>query len=680
MTRFCSDCQNILRTVDQIFTDGLFDDSVHDVYASNLFTGRFEGWVKAATEGTCDLCVMTYFPRYTNQTNSLLDEIPNDDEMFWQLKTTFGEWVQLALRSSIGHYLGIDVYFQRRSMTDEQVLQLKALGGEAGSSTWGPRTVKALRNWIYGCISSHDQCKVLSESALPKRLLDVSPSGITADVPVTIGDINSLTIDALPQVKLCQTSDFPSTIKYLTLSHCWGKSVSMKLSNEFLPVYAHQIPLCDLLSSEAKVFREAIWVTRCLGYRYLWIDALCINQEDENEKSVEISRMDQIFSGGTVNLSATSASSGADGMIFNRKYNLYGLFRCLPGQDVTEEPVNKRAWVFQGRILAPRVIYFCRDDILRECTGEIVPELSDYSPWIIAIKLHGSFGIKLPSESMVGIDEISTEKKAWCYRFRVLIQQYSSTLLTFPEDRLASIAGIAKAISIRGGVGEDQYFAGLWAHDLPRALVSQARNHVGKGKWNPEHFGYISPSWSWASCEAHALLYAWKPSDPWESLVTVSRVWTIPATPGSVHFGALRDGAMVLKGKAVQIHRKRISDAFLISIRDGHPKFAEELYFEARRPRKPSELNEDMGGKLKEVMIYWDRFTRASERETLPARQIDVSMDWNSWAETEPEVLYLLPVGQATTREPFDEENSLVIEGLVWTVMTILEAGYLITS
>jgi len=570
------------------------------------------------------------------------------------------------------------------------VLQLKALGGEAGSSTWGPRTVKALRNWIDGCISSHDQCKVLSQSALPKRLLDVSPSGITADVPVTIDDINSLTIDALPQVKLCQTSDFPSTIKYLTLSHCWGKSVSMKLSNEVLPQYGHQIPLVDLLSSEAKVFREAIWVTRCLGYRYLWIDALCINQEDEDEKSVEISRMDQIFSGGTANLSATSASSGADGMIFNRKYNLYELFRCewkdpttqkapsrtdqevkdylvvgLPGENVPEEPVNKRAWVFQERILAPRVIQFCRDRIIRECTREIVSELTDYSPWIIAIEIPGSFSIKLPSESMVGIDEISTEKKDWCYRFRVLIQHYSSTLLTFPEDRLASIAGIAKAISIRGGFGENQYFAGLWAHDLPRALMWQARNHLGEGKWNPEHVGYISPSWSWASCEAHALLYSWKPSDPWESLVTVSRVWTIPATPGSLHFGALSDGGMVLKGKAVQIYRKRIGDAFLISIRDHDPKFAEKLYFEARRPRKPSELDEDMEGTLEEVMVYWDRFTRASDREALPARQIDVSMDLNSWAEIEPEVLYLMPVGQGTTREPFDKEDSLVIEGLV---------------
>lgn len=109
------------------------------------------------------------------------------------------------------------------------------------------------------------------------RLIEVMPPGTDYRAAVTVDNINALSIDAMSHVKLLPTADQPGDVKYLTLSHCWGESVHIKLLNKLKSIYAKQIPIEDLLQPEAKVFREAMWVTRCLGYRYLWIDALCIN-------------------------------------------------------------------------------------------------------------------------------------------------------------------------------------------------------------------------------------------------------------------------------------------------------------------------------------------------------------------------------------------------------------------
>ncbi|RFN43502.1 heterokaryon incompatibility protein [Fusarium flagelliforme] len=676
MSNFCPDCQNILRAVDQLFTDGRIDDFVEECYVSNPFVGGVRGWTKAAKEGTCDLCFITYFHFEHELMTKILSETFQDAGLTWLLDWHPGDWAQLSLKCETGQYVGTE---------------LKALGGEKGSSTWGPRTAKTMRDWLHECISSHHECSSFSNFAFPMRLLDVNPAGTRAAVPITVDDINNLSINALPQVNLCSTNDLPSDTKYLTLSHCWGTEVSIRLSNKLLGTYENQIPLEDLLSPEAKVFREAIWITRCLGYRYLWIDALCINQDDDDEKSAEISRMDQIFSGAEANLSAASASSGADGMIFNRKHSLYELFLCewktgapgrvhggkfqekkdylvvkVPRENIDKEPVNKRAWVFQERILAPRVIHFCRNSIHRECIREYTEELLDYSPWVTVQQGFSSPHINdAPYDSKEGFNGIKPEKKDWCYRFRILLQRYSPTLLTFPQDRLASFAGIAKRISINGGLDEDEYFAGLWEPDLPRALLWHARNHFGERKWDPERIGYISPSWSWAGCEAPMILYGREHLYSWENLVEVIHVWTVPLIPKGSLFGALSDGGMTLKGRLVEVHRKRIGDAFLVSVRDEDSNFENELYLEVRPSQTIAEFENHSEGGMKEVNILWDRFAKARERVKLPAQPIDASLDLSSWDKIEPEVLYFLPIGQGPTREVYRKEDSLTMEGLV---------------
>ncbi|GKU19703.1 unnamed protein product [Fusarium langsethiae] len=664
MSRSCTDCQIILHAIDQIFSDGLNNKPDSDPlspFTTGRFTSGLKGWEKAATEGTCALCKTTYFCHSTEKTKEVHDEIERNDPFLWELSgACFDGWVRLALYTDRGGWIGTNPIFQKLSMTREEAHQLEALGGHAGTSTWGPRAAWSLRDWLEGCITSHDECQTLPNSSLPIRLVDVIPSGAGPKPPAPTDHINALSVDAMPHVKILPTAGLSKDTRYLTLSHCWGKSVPIKLLNETRALYEKQIPIEDLLKTDAKVFREAIWVTRCLGYQYLWIDALCINQEDGDEKATEVARMDQIYSGGAANLSATSVSCGAEGMIFTREDNLYELFPCdwkmvemgqekndylvayVDENELGEEPTNKRAWVFQERILAPRVIHFCKNKIFRECSKEQMDELQDYVPWINIPKQASQAHVNL--DLYKGFDGLEEEQILY-HQFRCRLELYSRSALTFPQDRLPSVAGISKAIGRYMGLGEDQYFAGLWKNDLPKALLWQTDYTLGNRNWDPEHAGYISPSWSWAGCEALDIRHKLD-TPPFEDLVQITNIWTVPSTSRGSRFGKVSDGGLTLKGRLFEIHRKRIGDGFLISIQDGDVDLRDELYFESRSIQTTRETAESPEGSLKEVNIYWDRYAKDRERVSLPLWQVDASLDSVPWDAVDPEILYFLPISQ----------------------------------
>ena len=120
MSNFCSDCENILRAVDQLFTDGRINDFIGECYVSHPFASGVRGWTKAAKEGTCDLCVLTHSHPEHELMTKILSNISQDAELTWLLDWHLGDWVQLSLKCETGQYVGIEVCFQRKSMTDKE--------------------------------------------------------------------------------------------------------------------------------------------------------------------------------------------------------------------------------------------------------------------------------------------------------------------------------------------------------------------------------------------------------------------------------------------------------------------------------------------------------------------------------------------------------------------------------
>jgi Heterokaryon incompatibility protein (HET) len=115
-------------------------------------------------------------------------------------------------------------------------------------------------------------------------------------------------------VYLCDTDSLPepaSVLKYATLSHSWGGILAKKLVKESIHDFQRGIRVGDL----PKTFREAIHVTRKLGVKYLWVDALCVIQDSEKDWLVESSKMGEIYLDSYINLAATASGDSRGGLL-----------------------------------------------------------------------------------------------------------------------------------------------------------------------------------------------------------------------------------------------------------------------------------------------------------------------------------------------------------------------------
>jgi hypothetical protein len=78
---------------------------------------------------------------------------------------------------------------------------------------------------------------------------------------------------------------------YAALSYCWGGDQPTKLHMHNLSAYLTAIDESTL----PRTTLDAVKVTRSVGVRFLWIDAYCIIQDNENDKLREINRMDEVY-------------------------------------------------------------------------------------------------------------------------------------------------------------------------------------------------------------------------------------------------------------------------------------------------------------------------------------------------------------------------------------------------
>jgi len=137
-----------------------------------------------------------------------------------------------------------------------------------------------------------------------------------------------------------------------------------------------------------KTIEEAISIVRGIGYRYLWIDSLCVIQNCEVDIKEELKNMGLVYANAIFTLSATASANAASCCIFKndiflgncslRKEEYKSLVATFPGREETplaklfsekveQAPLTSRGWTFQERVLASRVLHFCKGAVLFEC-------------------------------------------------------------------------------------------------------------------------------------------------------------------------------------------------------------------------------------------------------------------------------------------------------------------------
>jgi len=106
--------------------------------------------------------------------------------------------------------------------------------------------------------------------------------------------------------------------RYLALSHCWGLSSRIKTKKRTIEAHKRGISFSTL----PKTFQDAIATARMLSIRYLWIDTLCIIQDDVTDWEIEASKMGEVYSKSYLTIAASSSMDDADGVFPSMAFRL----------------------------------------------------------------------------------------------------------------------------------------------------------------------------------------------------------------------------------------------------------------------------------------------------------------------------------------------------------------------
>ncbi|KAH6991520.1 heterokaryon incompatibility protein-domain-containing protein [Ilyonectria sp. MPI-CAGE-AT-0026] len=552
-------------------------------------------WISSGS--SCSLC--TIFSYVLNPTLSKIVSERNSKVCAYRVDTPYqGIHVQLLAVKPTGQgfrdrptLLNVDVVFKRLDATDKDgELLLNPLHHTSGSA-WTLSHIRKIKSWLSTCTESHPGCKH-GEGArqLPLRLIDANPEvrGISCpSLQVSEEeDLAKLSIDAMPTTRLCSTSKLPVETEYLTLSHRWDLQPSLLLSNSTLETWSTGIPPQLLNDPSSKVFRDAIYVTRCLGFRYLWIDSVCINQDDEAEKASEIASMHHIYDMGTLNLSATGAEKAADGLFFPRtkftqpcqkvlaassKCNdSRGIIACIDHnwyRFVSSAALNSRGWVFQERMLSQRVLHFARPQMYWECFSAY--ESEDYIQGLHDRASLPTYGNKtgLSSSSIPQESKVSYAVSELWMR---ILAAYTECFLTYPVDRLPAISGISRRYGALRGLGDGDYCAGYWRPDIPACLCWSVRHPASESfKYGRRlENEYVAPSWSWASVGGPVLVGPLDDdSSTHDGIIDIIHISV--TNENSDPFGRVTSGSLLLWGLLRQVVWHRESRKLECSFGDG---------------------------------------------------------------------------------------------------------------
>lgn len=354
------------------------------------------------------------------------------------------------------------------------------------TSTGSSECISLAKYWLQDCLSNHNECpKPSTDVSYPTRLLKLQ-------------DGHAILVDTAEQ-----------TIKepYATLSHCWGKERFTVLTPTTMSMFRKGMAVDTFLPT----FRDAMLTTQKLGISYIWIDCLCIIQ-GTSDWDIEAGRMCDVYTGGLINFGASHGSSPRAGCFVQRdpekikkrvirwqptkkqEEHLYEIFTPETPQPDTSygmpEPLYRRGWVAQERVLCSRMLHFGDQQIKWECpTSGILNEIKPHTTDEPAYNQYDS-GL-VPAELMsLQEDELSLNEKrelASEFWYRI-IKTYSRLALTYPKDKLPAIQGVADYINRQI---EDEYLFGFFAFSLPKTLCFRRRGNRPKRRMP-------APSWSWA--------------------------------------------------------------------------------------------------------------------------------------------------------------------------------------
>lgn len=351
-----------------------------------------------------------------------------------------------------------------------------------------------MKTWLSNCEhKTHPECfeKPDENPELPTRILDLGLGAGSDTINLRLLESDATNID------------------YVALSYCWGGDEQLQTTIENVSSHVTGILIADL----PQTITDTIEVTRFIGLRYLWIDSLCIMQNDPDDVIHNCARMRHYYSNAVLTIVAGNTSKCSQGFLhpihtspsngyhfpFRYPDGFLGSVKFVDHMRV-KEPIDDRAWTMQEQLLSRRSLRFGHRIVQWKCKR---------------------FQYGLP-ESMDMLTPIRTRGVGYRSIWERLVAEYTSRNMSNMNDRLPAISGLADWLARDYAKryadltpyekSSISYHAGLWdcwkSHDFKTIVgpveVFDIRMQLlwyARGHSTDRPREYRAPSWSWAAID-----------------------------------------------------------------------------------------------------------------------------------------------------------------------------------
>lgn len=322
--------------------------------------------------------------------------------------------------------------------------------------------IALIKSWIDDCLNNHSGC-----------------SNVSIDKPKAL-DGRFRLIDVQRQ---CLVTS-PCHTRYIALSYVWGPIPQLCATKDNLDALYTPGAFSNGTVNIAQIIRSAMDFVEAIGEQYLWVDALCIVQDDQTDKEHQISNMHFVYNAALLAIvaaaseSSTSALPGLQDSARRKSQFIRDVkgFRLTVGPPELSDTVKRskwhtRGWCFQEYMLSRRLVYFFEDQVYFECLDSWRCEMWDEN------------------------DQTTTKTLLDIYK---AVEEYTTRQLSAESDRWNAFAAYSFSSAV-ADCSESALRHGIELRHFPRNLMWESVKCAIRRDCTMRSLGreWTFPSWSW---------------------------------------------------------------------------------------------------------------------------------------------------------------------------------------
>ncbi|KAJ4986742.1 hypothetical protein SVAN01_07801 [Stagonosporopsis vannaccii] len=314
--------------------------------------------------------------------------------------------------------------------------------------------IERVRGWLQTCDNSHASCSWRNNKPEPLDPAAARHDGKPmSDLKKSFNEEATSNFRVIDVVLSC-IKHVPLDVQYVALSYVWGQLPMVQLRKNNFEALTSEGGLDKIREELPKTITDSIDFIHTLGIRYLWIDGLCLIQDDKVDVSLGIGMMNSIYHGSYFTIVAASGQDANAGLPGFRQGSpcpeRQQFVGCVaPGIQMTivhsidwylkQSVYNQRGWTLQELVLPDRTLIFINGQVYFRCHEANWSEETWADKWTHWLDADDSNISRVP-------DPVEGFLPS-CWAYQKLCEDFSRRKLQNDEDALRALEGVTRPMA-----------------------------------------------------------------------------------------------------------------------------------------------------------------------------------------------------------------------------------------